>query len=163
MKKTFKDYAHLYLGCDVKFDGKFWVMWRLSEVYADLKVPAPSDRTNCAYIEEAKPLLRPLSDMKINEGAWCLGQTFFDHVSYPISDFKFELVGQNKQNPRISINNDWYKENLTFGNSNGSIWAVDAMSANVKIKSTLFAYLLKQGFDLFGLIDAGIAIDKTKI
>ena len=29
-------------------------------------------------------------------------------------------------------------------------------------KAAAFHYLLKQGFDLFGLIEAGLAIDKTK-
>lgn len=28
---------------------------------------------------------------------------------------------------------------------------------------TVWSYLLKQGFDLFGLIEAGLALDKTKI
>lgn len=153
----FKDVAHLYVGCEAynKFYGHY-LKFNEFELYR---------YTYDNRIHQLKPILRPLSSMIIEEGAWCLKEIYFDHVTYPISDFKLELVGVGdvKKHPRISINNDWFQNNLTFGNSNGSIWAVDTNSAFVKIKPTLFAYLLKKHFDLFGLIDSGEAIDSTTV
>jgi hypothetical protein len=144
----FKDVAHLYLGCKLKGLSSPGIL--SLEVYKYLS-------ENVTEFEKYKPPLRPLSDMKIEEGAWCLQETFFDHVRYPISDFRINFVGQQNKNPCISIDNDWFTESLTFGCSTGSIWAVDRNSASVKIKATLFVYLLKQGFDLFGLILSGQA------
>lgn len=34
---------------------------------------------------------------------------------------------------------------------------------NIKCNAEMTLYLLKQGFDIFGLIEAGLAIDKTKM
>jgi hypothetical protein len=102
--------------------------------------------------------------MKISEGIWCLKETYFAHVDYPESDFYLEFVGQKNNNPRIGINNDWYANELTFGCSNGSIWnAQDTLPCNTKIKASVFAYLISKHFDLFGLIEAGLAIDKTTL
>lgn len=37
------------------------------------------------------------------------------------------------------------------------------LSEYEKLRPTAFSFLLSKGFDLFGLIDAGLAIDKTKL
>lgn len=156
MEKKCKDYLHLYLGCyglhgeqRVYISGFNIVQNMISNVCGEETISG----------DEIKLILRPLSDMTIEEGAWCLKETFFEHVDYPIKDFKLTLVGDG--NPRISIDNDWFTESLTFGNKRGSIWSTDKNSANVKIQPKLFVYLLSKGFDLFGLIEKGEAIDCT--
>lgn len=182
MKTELKDVLHFYSGCEINcyFDEErieldctgilksVNVIWKNGDVPWPLKVSVVrlpgheysyrADRR--FHWDIVRPILRPLSDMKIEEGIWCLKQTFFDHINYPVCDFRLELVGENKQNPRISIDNSHYICSLTFG-ANGAIW--NHTETNYKIRSEIFLYLLKQGFDLFGLIESGEAIDKTKI
>lgn len=169
MKKKIEDYLPLYLGCRIKSKGgKFGDLVSVSTdgtsivVYDKDKIDDP--RGLCINSDWLLLVLRPLSDMKIEEGAWCLKETYFSHVDYPISDFKLEFVGQQNKNPRISIDNDWYKWDLTFGNSNGSIWNTnDTLPCNTKIKATVFTFLLSKHFDLFGLIESGLAVNAAEI
>ncbi len=169
----FSEVAHLYLGCELigsyRLEPRKGYLTGITNGGEDVEIQffeedginvfeSPEHNT----VDEIKPILRPLSDMKIEEGAWCLKETYFSHVEYPIKDFYLEFVGEKQNNPRIQINNDWFYNDLTFGN-NGSIWSTrDVIPANTKIKATVFSYLLKQGFDLFGLIENGEALDKTK-
>ena len=114
------------------------------------------------HISDIKPLLLSLEDMTLEDGKAILTETFFPHTDYPLSDFKKTLVGQKYNNPRFSINNDWYDCELTFGSKTGAVWsAKDTIATNVKIKATVFAYLCNKHYDVFGLIDSGEAIRKT--
>lgn len=165
----FSEVAHLYYNCDLLEEGgNIGKLLSVRDIEPAGKQPLINCSSNEPYWgnwELIKPILRPLSDMTLEEGAWCLRETFFDHVNYPLSDFKIELVGPSdaRKNPRISIDNDWYKESLTFGNKLGSIWGVESPAQNVKIKATVFAYLLSKHFDLFGMIESGQAIDSKAI
>ncbi len=102
-----------------------------------------------------------LKDIEV-AGVEVAEEVFFNHIEYPLSDFRLKLVGDGK-NPRISINNDWYSESLTFGSKSGRIWSIEQPAQNVKIPPTVFLYLLSKQFDLFGLIDAGEAIDAATL
>ncbi len=144
MEKTFKDYAHLYLGCDVlvqnldsdDFETEIeegitnGCVAKLTLVnQGDCQLRAYDDSENWEYAIEiegaylcswwssrnVKPILRPLSDITKGEIEQC---------SYFFTNTSRSILEDGAQR--------------TF-------------------------YLLKQGFDLFGLIDAGIALDKTKI
>jgi len=109
-------------------------------------------------IKNCQPILRRLEDIQIEEAAHILQQTYFDHVTYPITDYRLYL--NDAGNPVISIDNDWFKHSLTFGVKTGSIWSTDKWpSCNTKLKAEMFDYLRSRYFDLNGLIDSGDAID----
>lgn len=166
MEKSFKDYAHLYLGCDVlvqnldsdDFETEIeegitnGCVAKLTLVnQGGCQLRAYDDSENWEYAIEiegaylcswwssrnVKPLLRPLSDMTNDESLF-LGREIFrwTHPSNESVSFQTkDLLGTNK----FYVN----QTNIT-----GESWT----------KATI--YLLKQGFDLFGLIEAGVAIAK---
>lgn len=61
--------------------------------------------------------------------------------------------------PLTDMSND---ESIELGYSRPKDWLIDHKDFGELHSAKTFVYLLKQGFDLFGLIDAGLAIDKTK-
>ena len=153
MEKTFKDYAHLYLGCDVlvqnldsdDFETEIeegitnGCVAKLTLVnQGDCQLRAYDDSENWEYAIEiegaclcswwssrnVRPLLRQLSDITKDEAV--------------------ELWGH--KNAFAIMNNSFnYDEHLSNLSPYGTV------------------YLLKQGFDLFNLIESGIALDKTKL
>lgn len=166
---NFKDVAHLYLGCRVhdSYENK------QATIYTIALLPENENPVGIFFkdilvrhtrkFSEITPILRPLSSITKAEAAYVLEQVFCRGNNYPPSDYKLELVGDKQQNPRISISNDWFNENLTFGNNTGSIWSSDEVSRNVKIPGAIYAYLLQKRFDLFGLISSKQAIDSTTL
>lgn len=116
MKKSNKDYLHLYLGCEVKTN-KYGV--GLLDSVSKTCVHVEFEKSiNGFFFDDVKLLLRPLSDMTDKETI----------------DVKKHYDPVEK-----------YIETGTFIVANGK----------------LHAYLLKQRFDLFNLIEDGLAIDKT--
>lgn len=112
MTKKIDDYLKYYIGCRV-FD---------ESVYNDLTPDLLAWVIKQNRADELKPILRPLSDMTLEDGKY-----------FGIEDEK-EL-------------GEWKYDFGYFG----------------VLPPDDFHYLLSRGFDLFGLIDAGLAIDKTKL
>lgn len=108
---TFKDVAHLYLGCEC-----------LCEL-PDLEVPQRLKidcvvLLNADFFKNPKPILRPLSSMTDSE------KDDFEYYSMEL------MIGGYNQVERNSFKTKWY---------------------------------LDKGFDLFGLIASGEAIDATTL
>lgn len=165
-----KDFISFYTGCPVIApsiaDVDDWEDFTLHSISpSELKISTyhPDYGIQNWPRKDFKLVLRPLKSMTIEEGAWCLKRTFFNHVEYPISDFKLELVGDKHENPRISINNDWYTNSLTFCNKTGSVWSGNEVAAHsAKISSEIFLFLISNNFDLFGLIESGEAVEQPQ-
>lgn len=81
-----------------------------------------------------KLLLRPLSDMSEDEKLYIVEAITYSHVRFSSKDSILGSFDADRYNKKH--NNELYPDE--------------------------FLYLLKQGFDLFGLIESGLAIDKTK-
>lgn len=156
-RKNIKDYLHLYLGCQCKrmgqdddsetfrltgisWDGTQNIWWAYFE-----------DKEDCySVIDDVFPILRPLSDMTEDEAkVLCSmqikGLRTCDHVKIvqmtPVVKFVIYSDGEDP--------NDDHGRLRRFLN----------------IESYLvpqFKYLLSKGFDLFGLIDAGLVIKKSQ-
>jgi len=123
MEKTFKDYAHLYLGCELTVPKRY----NFGGIVTDLEKATMvsvwdefikfEQITGFHPIENFKPILRPLSDMT-KEEIECISKMNITKEAYDMTVCEFAKVTK------------WH---------------------------------LEKGFDLFGLIDAGIAIDKNKV
>lgn len=61
----------------------------------------------------------------------------------------------------LSDMTDYEKSDIT--KSIGQEISISVPNMQVNINPSLFLYLLKQEFDLFGLIESGQALDKTKL
>ena len=136
MSKEIKDYLHLYLGCEVMtLEGQ----GRLAEITRSSNC---SDRvciffkyTVCKIYEADGSHDKVIS----NAHHYYFGSDDIKPILRPLSKMKKK---ENKELAEI-IGLDTDKE--------VHIWTPDQ-----------FVWLLKKGFDLFGLIESGLAIDKTK-
>jgi len=144
MKTEFKDVAHLYLGCDMytKFDdgssGKqeltTYVLSGIINSWKGIRIRPI----------EIKPILRPLSDMTVEEfAAYSTMLERCDYEAYiEISDSGERRIGYEWEDGICGVLiNSYVGKNLV----------------------AVFSYLLSRSFDLFGLIESNQALDKTKL
>lgn len=138
--KDIKDYLHLYLGagCIMKA-GK-----GVSEDYYSVV-----EWSDIGYPHNVTALiLRPLSDMTEEEASDLIKFESAPHRHASIDVFD------------ITDNHIWYVD--------GEMWHGDGVSEMYdkyikfnELSPDQFKYLLSKGFDLFGLIEAGLAINAT--
>ena len=141
MSKDIKDYLHLYLGCEFetpKGSMKLCQWKAVGQVQAHREIDFTFHWFDAS---EVKPILRPLSDMTDEEK---IGLTSIFGWYHNFSDD----VGRCDQIESLFANNGFWNK---VTNISGATWA------------KVTTILLKQGFDIFGLIEEELAIDKTKI
>ena len=154
MKKELKDYLHLYLGCDCRLDNKetgklIGFDSRLHD--AELEMVCYTiwlDKENdwSVYNDDKnlgriKPILRPLNNMTEEE----IGN-FFD------LNVDAQVVMGNFNSPFFQVEYiDDYGER-TYEHQ-----------YITQLKPEQYRYLISKHFDIFGLIESGLAIDKTTL
>jgi hypothetical protein len=138
-----KDVAQLYVGCDCKHVGLLTDIFQMTAVQSDsdqVVIRNHKDRRRGQHtsVSNIKPILRPLSDMTEEEK----------------HEFK-ELCNLEKED----------LDCLTYKPSplDGNITLGTAHLTNILQWAQGVNYLLKQKFDLFGLIDSNQALEKTKM
>ncbi len=132
MEKQIKDYLYLYIGCNVKVVS--YPSHKFSDDAQLIGITPYEENVQVCYAENGdidwinfgciKPVLRPLSDMTVEERR----------------EIAFKKQVLDDINMRSSTDMDIF-----------------IMCGDIS------RYLLKQGFDLFGLISSGLAIDKTTL
>ncbi len=153
--KKIENYLHLYLGCEVlvtDIDGQTFKD-RVESVINDNEGKKFSiyEFGDCPfndheeYYQKVQPILRPLSDMTEEEA-----RGYADcYMNYITDDVPVKVVVRETGSVKISIGNEDHGASLFPAGPHGD-------------KPEAFRFLLSKGFDLFGLIEAGLAIDKTK-
>lgn len=175
MEKNIKDYLHLYLGCEVNIE-KYY-----KQYHGILKgckhngfcVQTDGDRAETWHNEEVplQLLLRPLSDMTEEEMIAYL-QILFSDVDDKIDADEFDLEmfyndggsmvdGDIEVGANISCR--CYEGQIAIRNC-GSTFLFDDSGELTRVINIPegIRLLLSKHFDLFGLIESGLAIDKTK-
>lgn len=143
-----KDYLHLYIGCEIKLTGRNTGNYK-NEIVKLIGVSHTYNKTEAIlsggswekymmysafYSEDITLILRHLSDMTESELKELVNQPdFTDHYC-------------KKKLMEISTSIYGLYNFISFYGSHNSI-----------------RWLLSKGFDLFQLIDSGLAIDKTKV
>lgn len=164
MEKNIKDYLHLYIGCDVlRPDGR--TILKLYGIQGALAIHAEGSELTYSSLHACKPILRMLSDMTQQEatliaemiyesiyGSREAGLEFVNMVE-PESDDSAGFIFEDGERDRIG---------LTIEVTRGIEFSVNGTKVMVR-QFDLLPNLLSCGFDLFGLIESGLAIDKTKI
>lgn len=152
MSKDIKDYLHYYLGCQVR------IFPLESDEYIDtiegivVGESVNFKKTGDYYFDDVNEfkialLLRPLSDMKEDDvREW-------GDVNLEITPYGVELDSIDEFGEFTSIYPDG--SILSRSKDDGDIRPING--------GGLFILLLKRGFDLFGLIESGLAIDKTSM
>ena len=181
--KNIRDYLHLYFGCEIVIENTTY--WLVHE-----KHKHTWDKFNiqgwfidyCNIVDPPKLtfklLLRPLSDMTQKEAehfAWlCMDSEHHLEEDTRISkdEVQIELAkydGGNLLDPDIEIYIGVIVrcfEGAVVIFKDGSISVVDEEGkAREPIDNIAHKvhYLLTRGFDIFGLIESGLAIDKTNL
>lgn len=171
MKKQLKDYLHLYPKVAILIIEKGappvphyleGIDWMLDKVIAE--------RVNWDY-SQIKPVLRPLNDMTKEEAAHIadLGTRFAGRVKFEMKSLDvtslqaYILVRYETKDKKLG---DFeYEDQIVIGSD--GIYVRDFQYRDELGHHTkgfeIVAYLLKQGFDLFQLIEEGLAIDMTKL
>jgi len=138
----------LYLGCEIKIHHDISDAYSIQTLDCDLIHHISIDKKP----EKFKPMLRHLSDMTTEE--W---RSFFSlDETATIIDMR---IGGN----HISWDYRCIHPNPERNNYDGFSYSYVAIGKQPKIFSSEFIWLLSKGFDLFGLIPEGIAIDKTTL
>ncbi len=147
MEKQIKDYLPYYIGQDaaIKYDPKGISGMTIDRITGVSELGVSTSNGYLEKFEDVKPLLRPLSDMTEDEG--------------------YEILQRQNPYPVIAVNNEVETDRFIsyrlqypkrVSKKFHSFFPVTPQSAES------VDYALKQGFALYGLIPAGLAIDKTK-
>lgn len=152
MSKDIKDYLHLYLGCECQADEN---VFKLAGVELTDTGTLAYDGTmingihQCWWVENCdfKLMLRPLLNMSDEE------RREFIMCSNDWNKYYKEL-GFISKSPEGLAHTCKYKR---------GVHDITRIQSLENFDSNQFLYLLSKHFDLFGLIEAGLAIDKTKL
>lgn len=155
MEKKLEDYIHFYFGCDVQTTARKEASLGQKMGYKTGKMIDMDIRCKQSAIEvdgvpidfdwtEIKPILRPITDITKDE------LRLIAKLTAPTED----ISGKYLDDAFTQMQNLFIKHGI-------NAFSFDELSSMQIFEVT--ALFLKQGFDLFGLIEAGLAIDKTKI
>jgi hypothetical protein len=155
MQKEIKDYLHLYLGCDTNYG----LLEGIRDQYAYTIVSGKD--TIRGNVWDIKPILRPLSDMTDSE--------LIEFAKIHNSDIEWYMQdGLCIGRENIGVQQHFYFDDELFftaeicNNIFGQESEGDTQISNITPFETT-RLLLSKHFDLFGLIEAGLAIDKTTL
>ena len=137
MEKNIKDYLHLHIGCEVvSMDGGKMV-YILAGIDSD---GTPLFKTKKSgfnqFLSSWKLAVRPLNDMRREEKIEIVTSVTYNHVRFSSDESALGCFDEDK-----------YKNKI----------------ARMEFYADEVKYLLSKHFDLFGLIPAGLAIDKTTL
>lgn len=161
MKTEFKDVAYLYPQCEILEEGGNVGTILYIRKFGEELHPFINCSSNDPYWgnwQLIKPILRPLSDMKIEEMKELLTLRYHpneDIFLSQIDEYKFHT-----DEPKRHIKHGQGVGYSTF--RNGSHYSSGTLSYS-SLNPYQFQYLLSKSFDLFGLIESGQAIDKTTL
>jgi hypothetical protein len=142
-----KDYIHLYIGCECLYDWTYYNETDLfgkvtSKIIEDVRSPHLSGAST-----NVRPLLRPLSDMTEEEAV---------ALVFAAEGAKSEFIQWHTESGEIGgkpFGFEWQSDHYRKGQRHNT-WYESFEPEGTR-------YLLSRGFDLFGLIAAGLALDKT--
>ena len=182
MKKKIEDYLHLYLGCKVKFGYKLEKTgrmvglnkkgWQVEEVGGVFGI------VHAVREELLKPILRPLTDITADEAdyfAWlCMDSEHHLDPDCRITQEDIQTDLHTNDNATMLDGDVEVYIEVSAGcfsgavviKTDGSIQVYDEDDEKYLPVDNIahkVAYLLSRGFDLFGLIPAGLAIDSTTL
>lgn len=175
MNKDIKDCLHYYLGCEVEYYNYISNAWCIgilrgvTDDYAWIK-----DDGNGCHFSDLKPILRPLSDMSEEEAGWVYNYSFQFGLTTQLGNYFDYDIRKIMNEDKVAsldirrIDRPHHSVNILM---DGTSIVFNDEEMNEKPKfcwrcmngAIQFHYLLSKHFDIFGLIEEGLAIDKTII
>lgn len=155
MNKDIKNYLHYYLGNRVKWGSAPSVMSLVGfdEEWVKLKRPKDGKIFTVDKNDRIKLYLRPLFSMTEEDLIGCLKVVSL----YDLSNAVYES--------QLSDDEDFHGELFVNAYTGTGVvvdyYAIDTLK--MQFEPEVFHYLISKGFDLFGLIPAGLAIDDSTL
>lgn len=152
--KKIEDYLPFYLGCETE-------VFEEDEPFIKRRILTAENLDNTIHWGE-KPYLRPLSDMTEEEGIEILSRLYkhlFD-LDAAFSDIEIVRDRSNINKFGIIVSEENYKEKIgmMLDPFRGFEMSIEGQMMNVP-QAEIFHILLSKHFDLFNLIEAGLAIE----
>ena len=159
--KELKDYLHLYLGAKVRYNyydynEDTWTIWETLTPHLLDKIT-----TDCS-IKSIKIQLRRLSDMTEEEGKEMINSIYHSIYNHETEIKKLSRFENDDSVGFVAYAADDDRLSVTIEIDRGIEFYVRGNEMVVK-QFDITKSLLSKHFDLFGLIEAGLAIDKTQI
>lgn len=138
MENKITDYLHLYIGCEILMNGgNTYKLAGVEKAKGFWVYYDNSERTHWMPTLDLKLILRPLSDMTEEEVNECWNRLdWSENITTPA-------------NRRRLLNDEFLDSD-------------EGREAGWFSFCKILPYLLSKSFDLFGLIESGLAIDKTQ-
>ncbi len=150
MKTELKNVLHLYMGCQIRNIGNQRVFLAKGDEFILVGENIESALINKDYF---KPVLRPLSDMTEDEAL-----VYFQLPENAI------IINKKDYSEAIIFEYKWKHPVIEYNTSDGNCYGeIGIGKRSQHFNSTEFLFLLKNHFDIFGLIESGQAIDKTTL
>jgi len=143
--KDLNNYLHLYIGSEAQYQKSF-IEYPESYTVTVKLTPKRYYQLDDLSIAKLRLILRPIYGMTEEEK-----EQLFDHI-WPnglwaiVCHGKIEVIDH-----ALDIMQEW----SDLGER------VKQQDLDISKQATMFTWLLSKGFDLFGLIESGLAIDKT--
>ncbi len=160
MKKKLEDYLHLYKDCECEyfdFIANEWVNGIFDGLIDNGTYAFFRNDKNGVPISMIRPILRPIPVITEEEriGLWELV-------------FKRPFKGVTKFHDKKCITSEprwvlWSGVERLGIEIDGRVWADSDLQHYKYNQHDVTRYLLSKHFDIFGLIEGGLAIDKSKI
>lgn len=160
MNKKIENYIHLYPGCGVTYDdvyyGKTGIVGVITPKIIEWALYPMVYGKNLANV---KPHLRTVSSM-MEEEMKELWKFIFKKPFHVNGNIRFIEQRTTLTEPRWVLSSGVERLGIEVS---GNVW-YDSDLQNYKFNQhEVTLWLLSKHFDLFGLIDSGLAIDKTKL
>lgn len=141
----------LYLGCECydEYDDDIKILWSVSMDDSEYPVILKKKVNHFRKIKEIKLLLRPLDSMTEEEKTFFVLDANDLNKEFVINEFHFQ-----EKHDRMK---EYYFDALTKADDDMNL----RLGASWYFRS--IPYLLSKHFDIFGLVENGLAIDATKI
>lgn len=136
-----------------------------------LHTPAGSKELTifCAFpfilskVPDFRLLLYSLKDITKEHAMWVVRQIVHPNVEYPENDYRTEITQMGSF--IIDINNDWCDQRIVLGSQTGAIWSYgrgnkEIYSTNCKVPAEVYRQLCAWGYDMFGLLNNKLAVDR---
>lgn len=169
MELELKHFApYLPYGLKWKFDGEDFThdIVGLDITNRGVKLVSPYNDYGDCEISSGKPLLLPMSSLytEMEDGKVPIVELFLLTCRNKSEFTKDEIIHQSLNDGQAIIAHYKKRELLGFElNTRSFFGAHEGKPCSVANQLYLFTYLFENHFDVFGLIDKGLALDKTKI
>jgi hypothetical protein len=171
--KKIEDYLHLYLGCEVRTNDRplgngqthygrtgtfigFTDHTRIS-----CRIAHRAGPEGCINTFLLRPLLRPLSDMTEEEALHCVGIAYHSVYDHAPEFIRTEMVDSNNEAGAIVCEEPGWKYGFSVTKT-GIDFSANGDFLHIPVFE-ITRYLLSKGFDLFGLFEAGLAIETPSL